>query len=591
MNVLVVGRGHGIGEWKPLLRQLAERGHDVQIVADRDGDEGDEIGAAPATPFDPWSYLAFEVDRAAAHLQEGATVDGNAEIPALLASIPRGWRSSPFARRVLRALLRACDRAVPTLAPVDDFLETRSPELVLVPAVAERDSVATDFVRSASRLGIATGIVQPGRDAGGILTPTGARPATRVRRRTAWYAPLARPVLTRVATRLARTERARQEKAARQEWVKRQRDAERLARRAAAAVAKQRAHAEGLLRRQQEDVVAEAERQKERAVAAAAYEHYQVVRAHARRMLVPEDDGRCVTPRERQMREGLAPLWNATPEVIAQLRRHCEPISGIPVSDYEPGSEECATRLRRALGVLWRQVGRELFSPELRILGAFGYEKNDELYNEDALRSFSALVALQDGAVLGAFRHSSERRLVWEIGGGWGGFARQFTALCPNVTYVITGCPGAFLLSAVYLMTAVPGARCRFYEPSSEANLWDHWQDADFIFVPERAVSSLQPPRLDLVLDLMALRDLTPTRVSLHVQRAFDLGGRFFYSMMPWTSAVEVPAVWREIERAYWPHPVPPRRDQPKPIGDGITFEPAPDPPFAHLIGWRRVRV
>ena len=73
------------------------------------------------------------------------------------------------------------------------------------------------------------------------------------------------------------------------------------------------------------------------------------------------------------------------------------------------------------------------------------------------------LIALEKGAVLQEFRGNAERRLVWEIGAGWGGFPYQFKSLCPNVTYVISDFPELFLFSATYLMTAFPGAKVAFW--------------------------------------------------------------------------------------------------------------------------------
>ena len=66
---------------------------------------------------------------------------------------------------------------------------------------------------------------------------------------------------------------------------------------------------------------------------------------------------------------------------------------------------------------------------------------SDELHSEDTIKFALAATALQDGAVFTAFRAAARRRVVWEIGGGWGGFAYHFKTLCPNVTYLITGSP------------------------------------------------------------------------------------------------------------------------------------------------------
>jgi hypothetical protein len=177
---------------------------------------------------------------------------------------------------------------------------------------------------------------------------------------------------------------------------------------------------------------------------------------------------------------------------------------------------------------------------------------------------------------------------VWDIGGGWGGFAFQFKTICRNVTYLITGLPETLLVAAVYLMTSFPDARFRFHATSTENDVWSDWESVDFILAPESAVPDLKPPRIDLAIDLMALRNMSDRRVVCHVQRAFDFGARYFYSIEPGPIfPAEPSSVWRAIETLYWPHPIPPRLD-------ASVFVSAASMPqvddYAHLVGWRRIR-
>jgi hypothetical protein len=230
-------------------------------------------------------------------------------------------------------------------------------------------------------------------------------------------------------------------------------------------------------------------------------------------------------------------------------------------------------------------VGSELFIAEPPALGGFGFSDQGALYNEDTVKFFNVLVGLQDAAVLQDFRAPARRRLVWEIGGGWGGFAYRFTRVCPNVTYVISAPPSLFLLSAVYLTSMCPEARCRFYEPASAGSLERDWQDLDFIFVPAGAVESISLPRLDLTIDVRALAAMTAARADQYVRRAYELGSRFFYTLLPVDR--QVSPVADAIARHFWPHPVPPRRD---PKVTNASGEPA-DSPYRHLVGWRRLQV
>jgi putative sugar O-methyltransferase len=380
---------------------------------------------------------------------------------------------------------------------------------------------------------------------------------------------------------MSKTERERERLQQREELV---------ARRTALKAAKVQAEEERAVRKQEERARIDEEQRVLDAIGTKAYDDYLLVRASARRMRECED--RAVygyTERERSTIAGLAPLWNATAETVAHLRRSCEPLSDVRAADYATESSDLAMRLKRELSMLRRQGAQDLFVQEPKALGGFGFEKHGERYNEDTLTFFKALVALHDGAVLQPYRTSRERRLVWEIGGGWGGFAFQFKTLFPNVTYLVTGLPDAFLVSAVYLKALFPDARCRFFTDAAPADLFQGWEEIDFIFAPESAVPSLRPPRLDLTMDIATLGQMSVERVRSHVQRAFDLGCRYFYSLFAPGRPDAQAMVSDEVRRRYWPHPIPARRERWTPAVMGVEPDARPDTEEAHLVGWRRV--
>jgi putative sugar O-methyltransferase len=401
-----------------------------------------------------------------------------------------------------------------------------------------------------------------------------------------WWAPLLQPVLSRASLRLARTLKARKEKGRRQERMKAARDAELIERRAAAVETKQAAAREREQRKLEAQARQTAARKRLEAFNARAFETYCTVREWARPWAeagVATAVGRSDT--ERQVLRALAPMWEASPQTIAELRRHCQPLSGVAAADYESQSSPLAPRLKREAGFLRKQSGAELFVHEPPTLHGFGFAEQGALYNEDTVKGFTMLLALQDAAVLQGFRapaHAEGRRVVWEIGGGWGGFAYQFKTVCPDVTYVITAPPDFFLISAVYLMSLFPDARCRFYDGTSDG--WqDGWDRLDFVFVPDSALPSLGAPRLDLTIDAMALQHMTAPRACAHVQRAFELGSSFLYTLLPGVEPPEPVAV-APITRYFWPHPIPERRD-PKMAGGPEAAA------HRHLVGWRRMRV
>jgi len=392
----------------------------------------------------------------------------------------------------------------------------------------------------------------------------------RRRDRGPWYRWLLRAPLARVATRLARTDRAQEEKLAQRKAIKQRREAIRTSAREHAVAAKREARVQ---------------RTAEDAALTNAYAHYVEVRDWLRPFSGSHGVG--LTAGEQEMVARLGHLWDATPDMIAALRQSCEPITGVGPADYAESSSELGIRLKNDISFLRRLGSDDLFVPESPLLGGFGFKRQHGLYNVDTVRCFKALMALNDAAILDEFRGHTQRRLAWEIGGGWGGFAYQFKTTCPNVTYLITGLPETLLVAAVYLMTAFPDARFRLHGVTRE-DLWLNWEEVDFILAPETALPDLKPPRVDLVIDLMTLRNMSDRRVACHVQRAFDVGARYFYSVEPGSIfPAESPRVWHAIERLYWPHPVPPRLDA------SLLVEPGSVPQlndYAHLVGWRRIR-
>lgn len=107
------------------------------------------------------------------------------------------------------------------------------------------------------------------------------------------------------------------------------------------------------------------------------------------------------------------------------------------------------------------------------------------------------------------------------------------------------------------------------------------WEETDFIFAPESALPDLCPPRLDLAVDVMALRYMSAERVRSHVQWASDRGCHYLYSLHPGGFSYEdLPAAWTAIGHLYWLHPVAPRLELSK-VADV----------YSHLVGWKRLCV
>jgi hypothetical protein len=282
-------------------------------------------------------------------------------------------------------------------------------------------------------------------------------------------------------------------------------------------------------------------------------------------------------------------MLDASPLVIEKLRHHTHCLTGLRAYDYRSHKTRARTKFAEKLRALRGLGSPELLVPEWRPLGGFGFEIDGQLYNIDTLKFFEVLIALQKGAVLPEFRGNAERRLVWEIGAGWGGFPYQFKALCPNVTYVISDFPELFLYSATYVMTAFPDAKVAFWGEAPIDRLFERWQEFDFIFLPNTSLAEMRPPRLDLTINMVSFQEMTDAQVDAYVARAHALNCPFVYSLNRDKSAYnpEIQSVSEIVSRYYWPREI---DVLPVPYTKNLGEEPSVND-YKHIIGWRRVKV
>jgi hypothetical protein len=282
-------------------------------------------------------------------------------------------------------------------------------------------------------------------------------------------------------------------------------------------------------------------------------------------------------------------MLDASPLIIDKLRHHTHWITGLRAYEYRSQRTRARTRLAAKLRALLDLGLPDLLVPEWRPLGGFGFEIDGQLFNIDTLKFFEVMVALDKGAVLQEFRGNRERRLVWEIGAGWGGFPYQFKSLCPNVTYVISDFPELFLYSATYLMSAFPSARVGFWGEEPTARLFERWRELDFIFLPNTALADLKPERLDLTVNMVSFQEMTDAQVAGYVERAFALDCPFLYSLNREKSAYnpEIESVSEVISRFYWPREI---AVLPVPYTKMLDEQPSAHD-YKHLIGWRRVKL
>lgn len=319
------------------------------------------------------------------------------------------------------------------------------------------------------------------------------------------------------------------------------------------------------------------------------YRNYLEVRDRVLRMNELEA-GTSVAEPSAYWREELAGfeyMLDASPLVIENLRHHTHHVTGLRAYEYRTNRDAFRQRLEQKLRALVKRGGEQLLVPESPELGGFGFNIDGALYNVDTLKYYEVLQALKQGAVLDEFQ-TGERRLAWEIGAGWGGFAYQFKTICPNATYVITDLPELFLFSATYLKTVMPEARVRFYGDVPDSELFQGWSDYDFILLPNGSLPTMKLPRLDLTINMVSFQEMTSDQVRGYVRKASELGSPFLYSLNRDRSAynLELTNVRDIISEYFWLHDI---TILPVSYQKMLDEEPS-DKDYRHVIGWRRVK-
>ncbi len=321
---------------------------------------------------------------------------------------------------------------------------------------------------------------------------------------------------------------------------------------------------------------------------AAPFELYLRVRDWAGSLRTSAVSAEMLTPAEERMLSALGPLWDASPEMVAGLRRFGEAVTGVSAADYLLPTDELQRPLEGELRRLLARGDRALWVDEPEGLGGFGLRTRVGLYNEDTLLRFRVMSLLQDAGVLAEMRETPARPTLWEIGGGWGGFAFHLKSVCPHATYLATGHPELLLLAALYVTTLLPSANIRLYDPADPESFWRDWDAVDFAFAPEPAVNREWPVPVDVTIDLQMLERMSAPRIAAHVRRAYASRSGYFLSVCQAADAAAsgLAAVRPAMASAYWEHPM----SNPNYLRRRLSLAPARDGVSrTFLFGWRRL--
>lgn len=106
-----------------------------------------------------------------------------------------------------------------------------------------------------------------------------------------------------------------------------------------------------------------------------------------------------------------------------------------------------------------------------------------------------------------------ERPTILELGGGYGGFAYFVSNLSPGSRYIGIDLPEVLALATFYLMAAFPEKRFVLFGEGNEADR----QAADFLMLPNFAISDVAAGEVDLVFNSYSLAEMSAETVRAYV--------------------------------------------------------------------------
>lgn len=266
----------------------------------------------------------------------------------------------------------------------------------------------------------------------------------------------------------------------------------------------------------------------------AAYRNYVHVRERVLRMMDEMQHRHGSLPSDYWAEEltGIDYMFDASPLTVENLRQHCHHLTGIRAYEYRQHHSHQKARFVRKLDMLRAQDDRGLLLAEPPSLGGFGHSIDGSLYNLDTLKFYECLIGLSKAGILKDLPDTAGgKRLILEIGAGWGGFAWQFKTHFPDTTYIIVDLPPVLLFSAVYLKTLFPSACVFMYGDEPLERLLGHWSRYDFIFIPNFAINELNLSDIYLTLNLVSFQEMTSEQVDRYVTYAARCGCQHIYSL------------------------------------------------------------
>jgi putative sugar O-methyltransferase len=138
---------------------------------------------------------------------------------------------------------------------------------------------------------------------------------------------------------------------------------------------------------------------------------------------------------------------------------------------------------------------------EARVGNPWGYDVDGRLVVEPAFEYHTLALRIRD--LVADVTHP----VILEIGGGFGGLARQILRLIPGVRYIGLDLPENVIIQSWYLTRSLPDRRIRVNE-IDKAN--QALTEADALLLPNWAIADLDVSRLDVIVNAHSFGEMDP---------------------------------------------------------------------------------
>jgi putative sugar O-methyltransferase len=131
------------------------------------------------------------------------------------------------------------------------------------------------------------------------------------------------------------------------------------------------------------------------------------------------------------------------------------------------------------------------------------------------------------------FQEDSGRKVVLDIGAGYGGLCAILKRYTPGSCFILTDMPEVNMISAYYLRYLFPEAKIAFYDDLKRLGFEKIVGESDFLIVPEFALSEVADEGVDLVISTASLGFLTDSYLAYYmdeIDRVLKRCG-YFYSV------------------------------------------------------------